>query len=140
MPTSGEFPGIGMPSFEATSSMDGLGPVEMESPTQDLVVDGILDTFVTTGPDSMSVWTDTDLDGYADRLSVVENDGRLFGLGIPSQSGWDGRVAADRSGKSRGVIGAPEASGRRYSPWGGRQLAGCRGTAVPGAAPDGPHG
>ncbi|WP_328393615.1 DUF6802 family protein [Nocardia sp. NBC_00416] len=75
MPTSGEFPGIGMPGFEASSSLDGMGPVEMESPTQDLVVDGILDTFVTTGPDSTSVWTDTDLDGYADRLSVVENDG-----------------------------------------------------------------
>jgi hypothetical protein len=76
MPTSGEFPGLGMPSFDASSSLDGLGPVEMEPPTQDLRGDdGVLDTFTNTGPDSMRVWTDTDLDGYADQLSVVENDG-----------------------------------------------------------------
>ncbi|MFI1463104.1 MULTISPECIES: DUF6802 family protein [Nocardia] len=75
MPVSGEFPGLGMPSFDATSSLDSLGPVEMESPTQDLDGDGILDTFTTTNSDSMSVWTDSDLDGYADQLSVVENDG-----------------------------------------------------------------
>lgn len=75
MPLSGEFSGIGMPGFEAASSMDDAGPVEMQTPTEDLVTDGILDTFVTTGPDSTSVWTDTDLDGYADQLSVVENDG-----------------------------------------------------------------
>lgn len=93
MPTSGEFPGIGTPSFEASSSMDGLGPVEMETPTQDLVVDGILDTFVTTGPESMSVWTDTDLDGYADRLSVVEHDG--------DYSAWEYHRNPDGTGEWR---------------------------------------
>jgi hypothetical protein len=93
MPTSAEFPGIGMPSFEASSSMEGLGPVEMESPTQDLVVDGVLDTFVTTGPEAMSVWTDTDLDGYADRLSVVENDG--------DYSAWEYHRNPDGSGEWR---------------------------------------
>lgn len=72
---SEEFSGIGTPSLGASSSMDGLGPVEMETPTQDIVTDGILDTFVTNGPDSMNVWTDTDLDGYADQLSVVDGDG-----------------------------------------------------------------
>ncbi|MEU4315696.1 DUF6802 family protein [Nocardia sp. NPDC024068] len=75
MPLSGEFPGLGMPNFDTSSSLDGLGPVEMESPTQDLNGDGVLDTFTTTGPDSMSVWTDSDLDGLADQLSIVENDG-----------------------------------------------------------------
>lgn len=99
MPTSEEFPGIGMPGFEASSwldglgSVEGLGPVEMESPTHDLVVDGILDTFVTTDPDSMSVWTDTDLDGYADRLSVVENDG--------DYSAWEYHRNPDGTGEWR---------------------------------------
>lgn len=93
MPTSGEFPGLGIPSFDASSSMDGLGPVEMETPTQDFDSDGILDTFTTTGPDSTNVWTDIDGDGFADQVSVVENDGDF--------SAWEYHRNPDGSGEWR---------------------------------------
>ncbi|WP_459547974.1 DUF6802 family protein [Nocardia sp. X0981] len=96
MPASGEFPGL-----DASSSPDGLGPVEMETPTQDLDGDGILDTFTATGPESMSVWTDTDADGFADHLKVVEYDGDF--------SAWEYHRNPDGSGEwrqtDRGKVG-----------------------------------
>lgn len=74
MVTSGEFPGMDMPDLDTSSSLDGLGPVELGHPTQDIDGDGALDTVTTTG-DPMNVWTDTDLDGFADQATAVENDG-----------------------------------------------------------------
>ncbi|MGW5384817.1 DUF6802 family protein [Nocardia sp. NPDC003963] len=74
VPAPGEFPGIGRPSSEASSSPDIPGPVELETATGTSTATAVLDTFITDSSDSMSVRTDTDLDGY-DRSSVVENDG-----------------------------------------------------------------
>ncbi|MFE3446396.1 DUF6802 family protein [Nocardia sp. NPDC059180] len=75
MISSGEFPGLDLPDIDASSSLDGLGAVELNSPTQDINGDGILDSITTTDDDGMHVWTDTDLDGYADHVTVVEDDG-----------------------------------------------------------------
>lgn len=75
MVTSGEFPGLDMPDLDASSSLDGLGPVELSHPTQDIDGDGVLDTYTDTTDDAMNVWTDTDLDGYADQATIVEKDG-----------------------------------------------------------------
>ena len=101
MPTSGDFSGLDMPGFDASSSLDGLGAVEMDTPTQDLDGDGILETFTTTEPDAMSVWTDSDLDGYADELSIVENDG--------DYSAWEYHRNPDGTGEwrqtDRGTVG-----------------------------------
>ncbi|MET7768625.1 DUF6802 family protein [Nocardia sp. NPDC005366] len=75
MITSGEFAGLDLPDIDISSSLDGLGPVELNHPTQDINGDGILDTETTTGDDAMQVWTDYDHDGIADHVTVVEKDG-----------------------------------------------------------------
>ncbi|WP_433757222.1 DUF6802 family protein [Nocardia sp. CA-135398] len=75
MITSGEFPGMDLPGIDASSSLGGLGEVELHHPTQDIDGDGTLDTVTTTGPEAMQVWTDWDHDGIADQVTVVEKDG-----------------------------------------------------------------
>ncbi|MBA4857693.1 DUF6802 family protein [Nocardia farcinica] len=75
MVTSGEFGGLELPGIDTSSSLGGLGPVELEHPIQDIDGDGLLDTATTRGEDAMQVWTDFDHDGIADHVTVVENDG-----------------------------------------------------------------
>ncbi len=64
-----------LPHIDASSSLAGLGPVELEHPTQDIDGDGTLDTTTTSSDDGVIVATDTDLDGYADHLTIVEGGG-----------------------------------------------------------------
>ncbi|MBF6212490.1 hypothetical protein IU433_18770 [Nocardia puris] len=75
MITSGEFPGLDLPDIDTSSSLGGLGAVELNHPTQDIDGDGILDSITTQGEDAMQVWTDFDQDGIADQVTIVENDG-----------------------------------------------------------------
>jgi arginine deiminase len=72
---SGDLPGLDMPNVDAHSDLGHLGSVEMHHPTQDLSGDGLPDTETVEGTHSMDVWTDMDHDGFADHLTVVDNDG-----------------------------------------------------------------
>ena len=66
---------------DAHSQLGGLGSLEIGTPTVDIDGDGTLDTSIQTGPNSLFVLTDTDHDGYADHLTVVDDDGDF--------SAWD---------------------------------------------------
>ncbi|MFQ6324536.1 DUF6802 family protein [Nocardia sp. NBC_01009] len=92
MVTSGEFPGLDLPGVDASSSLEGLGPVELHHPTQDIDGDGALDTVTTSGPEAMQVWSDYDHDGVADQVTVVEKDGDYaaweFHHNPDGTSGW----------------------------------------------------
>lgn len=93
MVTPSEFPGLDTSGLDASSSLEGLGPVELTDPTQDIDGDGILDTITATGDGVTSVWTDTDLDGFADRASIVEGDG--------DYSAWEYHRNPDGTGEWR---------------------------------------
>ncbi len=75
MVNSGDLPGLDMPDVDAHSDLGGLGAVELHHPTQDLDGHGIPDAETVQGPHSMDVWSDLDHDGFADHLTVVDNDG-----------------------------------------------------------------
>jgi hypothetical protein len=90
--SSGEFPGLDLPGVDASSSLEGLGSVELHHPTQDIDGDDTLDTTTTSGPEAMQVWTDWDHDGIADQVTVVEKDGDYaaweFHHNPDGTSGW----------------------------------------------------
>ncbi|MEV6273842.1 DUF6802 family protein [Nocardia sp. NPDC051832] len=71
----GEFSGLDLPTIDAHTSLDGLGAVELNNPTQDINGDGYFDSVTTTGEEAMQVWSDFDNDGIADHVKVVEKDG-----------------------------------------------------------------
>ncbi|KZM69242.1 DUF6802 family protein [Nocardia terpenica] len=72
---SGDLPGLDLPEVDAHSDLGGLGSIELHHPTQDLTGDGIADTETVHGGHSMEVWTDTDHDGLADHVTIVDTDG-----------------------------------------------------------------
>ncbi len=82
-----------IPHIDASSSLDGLGPVELEHPTQDIDGDGTFDTTTTSTDDGVIVATDTDLDGYADHLTIVENGGEFasweFHHNLDGEAHWE---------------------------------------------------
>ncbi|WP_028479304.1 DUF6802 family protein [Nocardia sp. CNY236] len=75
MAGSGEFPGLNTPDIDSSSSLNGLGPIELQQPTQDIDGDGVLDSVTTTNDGTVQVWTDFDHDGIADHVKIVEEDG-----------------------------------------------------------------
>ncbi|MFC4377501.1 DUF6802 family protein [Nocardia halotolerans] len=75
MVTSGEIPGLGLPDIDAQSSLGGLGPVELQHPSQDLDGNGVVDSITDNDVDSTTIWSDYDADGLADHVTVIENDG-----------------------------------------------------------------
>ena len=81
-----------LPHIDASSSLDDLGSVAMEHPTQDIDGDGTLDTNTVTVDHSMVVATDTDLDGFADHLAVVDPSGEYaswqFEPGPDGEAHW----------------------------------------------------
>lgn len=88
-----ELPGSNTSDLDASSSLEGLGPVESTDPTQDIDGDGTLDTVITTGDGATSVGTETDLDGLADRAGIVEGDG--------DYSAWEYHRNPDGAGEWR---------------------------------------
>ncbi|WP_040792077.1 DUF6802 family protein [Nocardia paucivorans] len=88
-----EFPGVDTSGLDASSSLEGLGPVELTHPTQDIDGDGIPDTITAIDGGVSSVWTDTDLDGLADRASIVDSDG--------DYSSWEYHRNPDGTGEWR---------------------------------------
>ena len=77
MIASNDFLLPGMPHIDADSSLHDLGPVELNHPVQDINGDGILDTATDATDDGLVVVTDTDLDGLADHIAVVDGDGEF---------------------------------------------------------------
>ncbi|MCA2210294.1 DUF6802 family protein [Nocardia rosealba] len=75
MVTSGDIPGFGLPDIDAHTPLDSLGPVELNSPSQDLDADGVADSLTHTDPNSTTIWSDYDEDGLADHVTVIEEDG-----------------------------------------------------------------
>ncbi|MFC8047348.1 DUF6802 family protein [Nocardia sp. NPDC057353] len=75
MVNSPEFPGIDLPDVDAASPLHDLGEVGLAHPVQDIDGDGALDSITESDEHGMRVWTDTDRDGLADHLTVVEKDG-----------------------------------------------------------------
>lgn len=75
MVNSAEFPGIDLPDVDAGSPLHDLGEVALAHPAHDIDGDGALDSITESDEHGMRVWTDTDRDGLADHLTVVEKDG-----------------------------------------------------------------
>ena len=79
MNVSGDLPGgldlDGLDRLGAGSDLTDLDRVEMPGFEHDTDNDGILDTMSLSSDDAIVVLTDTDLDGAADHLTVVEHDG-----------------------------------------------------------------
>ncbi|MBJ8339277.1 hypothetical protein JGU71_10285 [Antrihabitans sp. YC3-6] len=74
MIASNEFPGI--PELtDASTPLENLGAVELDTPGHDIDADGTLDTETFRTDDAFVVATDTDLDGFADHLTIVDTDG-----------------------------------------------------------------
>jgi hypothetical protein len=60
-------------------SCDGFavenGMIDLSDPTVDMDGDGVLDTISLRHDDALVVITDSDLDGYADRLTWIDSEG-----------------------------------------------------------------
>ena len=66
-----------LPHIDAGSSLDDLGVVALEHPTQDIDGDSTPETATVTVDDAFVVVSDMDHDGYADHLTVVEHSGEF---------------------------------------------------------------
>ena len=75
MVESNDFLLPGLEHVDAATSLVDLGAVELDEPTQDIDGDGTLDTVTAHTDESMIVATDTDHDGGADHITVVDGDG-----------------------------------------------------------------
>ncbi|KAA0016306.1 DUF6802 family protein [Antrihabitans cavernicola] len=82
-----------LPHIDASSSLDDLGAVALDHPTQDIDGDGTPDTNTITVDDSLVVVSDIDLDGFADHLSVVDHTGEFaswqFTQGADGEPHWE---------------------------------------------------
>lgn len=77
MVSSDAFPLPELLDIDASSALDDLGSLSLHNPTVDLDGDGVLDTSTLTPPDALVVLTDTDHDGQADHLTVVDDSGEF---------------------------------------------------------------
>ena len=91
--SSNDFLLPGMPHVDADTSFHDLGHVALHHPTQDLDGDGILDTSTGATDDGLVVVTDTDHDGFADHVSIVDGDGQYasweFHQGADGHEHWE---------------------------------------------------
>ncbi|WP_068274650.1 DUF6802 family protein [Aldersonia kunmingensis] len=92
MVTSDAFSLTELSGIDATSELGDLGAVDLQHPTIDLDGDGVLDTATLSDGDSLLVVTDTDLDGLADELTAVDDDGVFaswrYEVGADGVDGW----------------------------------------------------
>ncbi|NMN95693.1 DUF6802 family protein [Antrihabitans stalactiti] len=77
MVTSNEFSVPDITHADGSTSLENLGPVELNHPTQDIDGDGTMDTATVESDEALIVMTDTDLDGYADHVTVVDDSGEF---------------------------------------------------------------
>jgi hypothetical protein len=90
MVTSDAFSLPELSHVDAVSGLGDLGAVDLHHPSVDLDGDGVLDSATLTGHDSLLVITDTDLDGTADELTVVDDSGEF--------ASWQYEVRNDGAG------------------------------------------
>jgi hypothetical protein len=90
MVTSDAFSLPELSDVHAVSGLGDLGAVDLHHPTVDLDGDGVLDSATLTGDDSLVVVTDTDLNGTADELTVVDDSGEF--------ASWQYEVHGDGAG------------------------------------------